>query len=825
MLQNTQGAVVSALLIASASAGPNDYGVTSHRFVENLGQWATPARFVARFPGAIVRAEENGVLIQLFEGDPRRGVLLRMEFGGTAGTAELLGEDEGPGRQHFYRGNDPARWKTGARMYSRVRWHDLAPGVDFILGVSNAGALKYDIEVAPRASIAGLEIQCAGHESLCVDPNGSLIIRTSLDEMQQALGPAWEIDSAGNSKPTEWRFELTSADTFGIDVPGRRRDHQLVIDPELTWSTYLGSSTNPFGSGDFVWASDTGPGGDVYLAGEASGLDFPVTPGAYQQQSLVGEDVFVARIKGSDGALVYSALIGGEAWQDRPLDLEVDAAGAVYVVGTTDSDDFPTTAGAFDRTHGGTFFEGFVFGLSPDGSDLRFSTFLGGFANDDVETISLDSNGSLVVGGVTGSVNDFPLTPGAWISDFEEDGASFVTKLDSTGSRLIWSTLVGRTSGDLDLEVGSEDNVIIVGRTAGPFPTTPGAWSPPTGSLVDVFACQLDADGSQLLWSTVFGGTLDETPFAMCLDAFGCVLIGGWTRSTDFPTTRDSWQPSYGGAGGSNFESFVVRLAPDGSEPIYSTYIGSGPDPGSTRLVDLTADASGQATIVGDARLTYPITPGAFLETAPGLADLFVTRLDPLGERYLYSTFLGGPFSDRVQVVTQGPARRVTVGGYTPGGWPVTPNAIDPTFNGGQFDVFAASFDLLPRGVEQRGESTPGGCLGLLAASVTEMPVADSSTFAITCSGAPPASTGWLVLGPSKSSTTGPSGTNAWSESVRPWQRIPVRSDQDGWIEAPLHLPVGSTGSTFEARFFVRGSPSCPSPSWNASQVLVLTVQ
>ena len=469
---------------------------------------------------------------------------------------------------------------------------------------------------------------------------------------------------------------------------------ELVIDPvtDLEYSTYLGG-----GRGDSV-TSVAVEGGDVYLAGTTGSFNFPTTAGAYDVEADFW-DVFVSRISpdGRGGAdLVYSTFLGGEGY-DSADGFALDGDG-VYVIGSTDSPDFPTTAGAFDRTPsfdpGSGPEDGFVALISPDGAgaaDLVYSTFLGGDDSDGVDAIAVHG-GDAYVTGVTSS-SDFPTTAGAY--DTSGDGVdAFVSRIspDGAGSDdLVYSTLLGGNSTDYGTGiVVDEGEVYLTGVTyATDFPTTADAFDRTYNNNSDVFLATLSVDGAgaaDLTYSTYLGSRGDD-------DAGGIAVVGGdayltgTTTKTSFPTTADAYARSYRGG---NFDAFVTRISPDGAgaaDLVYSTFLGS----------PFREWGRGIAVDDGDAYVTgvtnsprFPTTPGAFDRSFNGgFEDVFLVRLslDEAGPAGLvYATYLGGRGYDAgaAVVVDRG---RAYVGGYAGRGFPTTRGAFDRSWAKGSQDA------------------------------------------------------------------------------------------------------------------------------------------
>ena len=672
-------------------------------------------------------------------------------------------------------------------------------------------------------------VRCEGTDGLAIDPeSGALLLETVLGPLVQPVGRCWEVLDDRALKPVEYRYRILDEKCFGFEVPGRDMNLALVLDPEivwatspedpaLVWSTYLGSSGG--GIGDFATAVDVDAKGDVTVVGECSEPEFPTTPGAYK--GFFGDRIaFVTRLRGSDGQLLYSSLIGGD--RSRPLGVDVDSAGRATVVGYTFSANFPTTPGAFDMVKNATNDSTFVLRLSPSGSQLEYSTFLEGVQNGSrARGVQVLDSGHAIVGGKANSA-DFPVTLGALQTSFVAD-CGFVTRFDSAGSTLEWSTFLGESSRAevLDLAVDSQGNVTATGLAGAGFPTTPGAFQSSVAFDAHVFVTRLESTGRSQAWGTYVGGNGRDEGNTLALSRTGDVVVGGVTRSTDFPVTPGAVQGTFQGG---FWDGFVLRLDSTGSELKFSTYLGGG----STDFVTgVAVGPSGVVTATGSSVSTFPTTPGAYRTINELFGyEMFVSRFRPGGTQLYYSSLLGGSFDDTGGFLGVSSPFRVALAGesWAPGTYPTTPGAPQPNYVGGQRDAVATTMDLLLDGVKPRGNSKPS-CLGPIALNVTEMPLGGASSFGLYVEGAPPSADGWLRVSlPRGASWVTDVGLGKVTEP--PSWVVPIRSDAEGFVEIPMSLAPGSEGARFRCRTFFVNTPLCPgtgSLCW--SQALEVVVQ
>jgi hypothetical protein len=339
--------------------------------------------------------------------------------------------------------------------------------------------------------------------------------------------------------------------------------------------------------------------------------------------------------------LSYSTYLGGNS-TDIGVRIAVDSEGNAYIAGETGSSNFPTTAGAFQITYGGTggpFSTGdaFVTKLNPTGSALVYSTYLGGGLRDNASAIAVDVDGNAYVTGSTESP-DFSTTAGAFQTTFHYGTTeAFVTKLDPTGSALVYSTFLGGNNIDQGsaIAVDASGNAYVTGNTdSTDFPTTAGAFQTTNAgaaSTGDAFVTKLNPSGSALVYSTYLGSSGDDDwGHGIAVDAAGNAYVTGTAAAADFPTTPGAFQTSGGGG-------FITKLDSAGSTLVYSTFLnGAGG-------IGIALDADGNAYVTGTTNsVNFPTTAGAFQPAPGGSNDAFVLKLNPTGSDPVYSTYLGG---------------------------------------------------------------------------------------------------------------------------------------------------------------------------------------
>jgi hypothetical protein len=445
-------------------------------------------------------------------------------------------------------------------------------------------------------------------------------------------------------------------------VAGYDPQKPLVIDPVLSYSTYLGGSGFDYGSGVAVDSA-----GNAYVTGYTNSADFPLVSPA--RAAPAGRscgtdpdtypcfDAFVAKVNPTGSAIVYSTYFGGSG-EDSGSKIAVDSLGNAYVTGYTNSTDLPAVNPAQSVQGGGACgvspcFDAFVAKLNSTGTALVYSTYLGGSADDYGQGIAVDSAGNALVTGLTASA-DFP-TVGALQS--VHGGATydaFVTKLGLTGSTLVYSTYLGGGGEDYgsDITVDASGNAYITGytnstdfRTAGPLQAVNGGGTcgapPNTISCFDIYVAKLNVDGSSLVYSTYLGGSGGDYGYGIAVDASGSAYLTGLTTSTDLPVTAGAFQLA---GGGTSVDAYVVKLDPTGSSAVYSTYLGGN---GAEAGLDIALDSTGSAYVAG-----YAYGSGLPLASPPqatngGYYDAFLSKLNAAGSALIFSSYLGGSGNEK----------------------------------------------------------------------------------------------------------------------------------------------------------------------------------
>jgi hypothetical protein len=398
----------------------------------------------------------------------------------------------------------------------------------------------------------------------------------------------------------------------------------------------------------------------------------------------------------SGGGLIFSTFLGAQQ-RDWAWAVAVDSAGNAYMTGDTNSSAFPTTPGTFDPTLNG-FSDAFVSKFTADGSTLLYSTYLGGDGingNDGGLGIAVDGAGSAYITGFTTSTN-FPTTPNAYDTSYngQSTGQSdvYVTKLNATGTALIYSTyLGGRLFEEFpDIALDGAGRAYITGTTySTDYPTTAGVLDPSHNQFEDIFITVLNNTGSTLVYSTFLGGNGRDIGGGITVDGAGSVYVTGDTQSSNFPTTSSAFDTTYDG----NTDAVVAKLTADGSALVFSTYLGGeNTDYGGGIVVDTMGNVFVTGTTDSS---TFPVTAGAYDTSPNGSFDVFVSKVNSTGTALDYGTFVGGVNGDgnfNVDVEIDTKDHIYLVGSTSSPDFPTSPGSYDRSYNGGN-DIFVVKID------------------------------------------------------------------------------------------------------------------------------------
>ena len=499
---------------------------------------------------------------------------------------------------------------------------------------------------------------------LVIDP--VLVYSTYLGPTNQSHPPAIAVDTSGNAYIAGTGTaaqKSASAGSSQQEIPPSGSNLFITklnaTGTALLYSVSLGGNgSGPNGTpGDILTSIALDSSGDAYVTGYTNSTNFPVTAGAFQTTNRARAglwNAFIARINPTGTGLIYSTYLGGSGGPgnfadgqggDQAFGIAVDDSDNAYVTGATPSPDFPVTSGAFQPLLlTKATFNSFVTKLDPNGTSLVYSTYLGGSGNryesdlgDEATAIALDSERNAYLTGWTTSA-DFPVTPGAYQAITPNSyPAGFVSKLNKTGSSLLYSTYFGGEdySGapyPNAIALDAADDAYIAGWVDGMgIPVTKGAFQSTNqasafGGNVAAFAAKLNPTGTAPIYSTYLSGSEGDYGYRLALDSAGDAYIVGEASSADFPVTEGAFLTAIPTAGNLSVTGFVTRLNAAGTALLYSTFLGGSYEDEASSVA---LDNSGNAYVTGwSASTDFPVTKGAFLTTNPGGTPGFATKLD-----------------------------------------------------------------------------------------------------------------------------------------------------------------------------------------------------
>lgn len=649
------------------------YGSLPLTFESNQGQTSAQVRFLSRGKGyTLFLTSNNAVLAMMLPAesagnpgarpapnalnardtrDATRAVL-RMEMVGANSHPTVTGLEELPGKANYFIGNDPEKWQSNVPLYEKVEYKGIYPGIDLVF-YGCQRELEYDFVVSAGADPGAIRLFFEGGGGPVLDKEGNLVIGVGAGEVVLQAPLIYQEDAGGGRRSIRGSYELLGENRVGFQIAAYDTGKPIVIDPVLSYSTYLGGGQHEQGRGIAVNAS-----GNAYVTGMTPSSDFPASVGAYDESYNTNGDVFVTKLNPTGTGLVYSTYIGGTNYEWAHA-LVLDAEGNAYVTGYSHSQNFPTTDGAYQEVKAGgdtTYEDAFVTKLNATGSALVYSTFLGGDQSDWGEGIALDVDDNAYVTGITHS-SVFPTTPGAFDRTYHLNGDIFVARLNAAGSALVYSTIVGGalTEYGFGIAVDNDRNAYVTGRTTSTnLPTTPGAYQPAhNGGGEDGFVIKVNPGGTDLSYCTYLGGMHNDFGHGIVVDNLGNAYVTGWTASGNFPT-MNPFQGTNMGPIITGGDAFLTKLNPAGTAILYSTFLGgSSADEGHS----IAMDDRGNLYVAG---LTlsgnFPTARPVQAEICRGCtnvssSDAFVTKFNAAGSKLLYSTFLGGIQFDRAHAV------------------------------------------------------------------------------------------------------------------------------------------------------------------------------
>lgn len=615
--------------------------------------------------------------------------VLRMRLVAANASPPIQGDGGLTGKVNYFLGNDPSRWRTNIPTFAKVQYRGVYPGTDLLYYGNRDGRLEYDFVLAPGADPSLIVLEFDGADRIELDASGDLVawvggrpVRWQKPVVYQEFnGRRTEIAGAYRLYDGALAFQANSAYRIGFEVAAYDRSQPLVIDPVLVYSTYLGGAQS-----DDAGAITTDAQGNAIVVGSTSSIDFP-TRNALDPNIDGATDAFVAKLS-SSGELLHGTYLGGGS-REWAMGVQLDRAGNIHLAGVTRSTNYPVV-NPLQAVQGGED-DLILTILSPDGSAIHFSTYLGGSGSDGAGHLALDELGNIYAAGWGGL--DFPMHHA--LQPYNQGGAEgLVVKMEAGGKRLLYSTWFGGSGAEIlkGIVVDAEGNAYIVGSTSSYDLPIRNAPQPFYAGNTDFFYAKFLPDGSDLVYGSYFGGDdydIISGPAGVALGPDGALWIAGQCNSRGL-ATEGVFQTDY--AVGP--VSILARFNAANGALVAATYFDSA------YAETMAVDARGEVWIGGRASETltlrnpiqaqYGGSGTNWFQAADGYVAKFSADLSAL----LFCTYFGGSQGEEIASIAVDPKGDLVISGdvgYSPG-FPII-NAFQPQ-PGGKGEGFVAKISL-----------------------------------------------------------------------------------------------------------------------------------
>lgn len=687
--------LIITTLAVSLFAQTNSAAAPLIRFSENKGQWQGNILFRADLSASSIFLEKNCItfdlgnesdmeklhghhlqntVVEQFDGIVRRHCY-KLYFEGCNSDIEIEKNIRSLSYSNYFLGSDKSHWKSEVYAYAEIIYKNIYDGID--LKVYSRGAnFKYDFIVHPGADINTIKLRYEGLDNIALE-NNTLRLIASFANLSESPPLAY-VQTDAYKLPVNCNYHLDNNFISFSITQLYDRQHTLIIDPELVFASYSGSTFDNWG-----YTATYDLSGNLYGGGIIFGTGYPVTVGAYETSYQGGDgsiagypydnglDIAISKFSSDGTTLIYSTYFGGSG-NELPHSLITDAAGNLYVYGTTGSEDFPTSGSAYDNSFNGgvstnvddgiiNFPDGvdiFISKFNAAGSALPASTFIGGTGNDGLNLsattqfnygdfargeIILDESNNIYIASSTSST-DFPTTAFAFQLINAGGQDAVVLSLNNTLSSLLWSSYLGGSASDgaYSIKRNAIGDVLIAGGTASSnFPVTSGAWNETYGGATDGWAAKINSSGSSILSATYIGTNDYDQTYFVETDAYNFVYITGQTKGS-YPVINADYSEANG-------TQFITKLNEDLSDVEYSMVFGSGSSTvnisPSAFLVDVCENVyvSGWGGAVNFEGSTsgMSITPDAIQSSTDG-SDFYFFVLQKNAVDILFGSYFGG---------------------------------------------------------------------------------------------------------------------------------------------------------------------------------------
>jgi hypothetical protein len=605
-------------------------------FIENLGQLNNTVRYHLKSPRGSVFFKQDAIVYQLVSEESVENI--HLDFLDSSPTARTVARDKQAAIMNFYIGNDSSNRIMGAETYASLEYRGIFSNIDLLIQQQD-GMLKHEYRILPGGSVQDICVQYQGIEKIGINSAGELEICTATRTLKESAPISYQwID--GRKRLIETEYVIESGNKVRYKTSPYDTHQELIIDPSLIYSTYLGG-TNYDRASDIAVDLEL----NTYVVGSTTSSNFPLTPGAYDNEKEFSE-AFITKLSPEGNEILFSTFFGGWdkdyasgvalSWLDE----------SVLVTGTTRSYDFPVTPGVYDESYDG-FSDIFLAKFDFSGG-LIFSTLLGGQQSEYTPHVAVDGAGHIFIAGQTLS-SAFPTTPQAFdrVYDVKTDtpysepypeANVFVAKFDPLGTKLLYSTFYGQEGLYLGgLAVDFDGHAFISGGCGicGKIPLTPSAYSTECG-WEEGFLAKINPEGSQLIFSTYlgfYGYDFDVYEVMVSTDALGRSYIVGTERVEGSPAR--------------NIYSFTMAFSEDGSKKRWERWITTSNFEHDTFGIDIACDGRGGLYVVHDTgNPGLKVTEDAFQSIHRGGSDIYIEKLLAKSGELIYASYLGGSGCD-----------------------------------------------------------------------------------------------------------------------------------------------------------------------------------
>ena len=726
------------------------------RFEENKGQWHANVKYRVELVNGHIFYEKEGFTVSFnnasesyeanhHANDGSGHASEGLKIDGVKAkylnaNPNVLFEAEGQADyiRNYFVGKDKSKWASNVHLYNNMVMKDLYPNIDVKYKSTNEN-IKYDVIIHPGGDPYKYKVSYEGHKSLVVDKEGNLIMTSRLGQIKELKPEAYQIIN-GDKKEVKVDFIVINNQASFVFPDGYDSNYDLVIDPFLVASTLTGSTADNWG-----FTACPGPNGQMRVAGIAFNTGYPVTAGVFDNTFNGAADISISFFSANGSTLQASTYLGGSG-NDYPHSIVTAANGDLYLVGRTESNNYPTTAGCYDNTFNGGTTDMIVSRLNGGLTTLIASTYIGGtgldaanvdnsftgtaqikfsYADTHRSQLRVDNAGNVVIASSTQST-DWPTTAGCFDNTLNGVQDGVVLKINNTLTTLVFSTFIGGSAYDAcqSIQFDATNTLYVAGTTdSNNFPTTAGVIHPTTLGGVDGFVFRMNATGTTLQRSTYLGTGNKDGAFNVDLDNASNVHVYGLSDGGTYPVTGGVFSNA-------NSCQFIHGLNNNLTTTIYSTKFGNGTTPNISPTAfevdscsNIYACGWGRAFDGGNCN-GMTTTAGAFQTTTDG-EDFYFITLTPNAASVLYASYFGlAGTNDHVDGGTsifsnsggdQGVVYQAVCStcGTPTVGFPTTPGAYSSTDPGPNCNNAVFKFDLETYKPSAAAVTSGGaGCIG-----------------------------------------------------------------------------------------------------------------